>query len=179
MNLWRLIRASVYSPAFYRGLAEKSNGFSIRYFYVVGLGFAVAFSAILSFRAIPLATTFLDQVGDAIVAAFPEDLVVTVKSGEASVNVPEPFFLPMPEALRDGRVEGVPLPPGNILTIDTSAEASAESFNRFDTAVLLTRDTLLWKDARGRITIEPLLGMPDGTVDKKFIAAVTGELASL
>lgn len=62
--------------------------------------------------------------------------MVNIKDGEVSTNVTEPYFVDLPGESTS-----------HLLTIDT--KANVESFTKYDTAVLVTKNTIVYKDDNG------------------------------
>ncbi len=177
MNLWRTIRASIYSPAFYRSLADRQLSFSFKYYYALGVALAIVFAAMTSLRVLPLVTQFLDDAGQALVASFPEELTVKIEGGEASTNVQEPYALPLPAELRTEVERNGAQAPANLFVIDTAAQASVEAWTAHDTYVLITKQNIVAGERPGgRVEIEWLSDVPDVTVDRTFVRNLSDDL---
>lgn len=180
MNLWRTIRASIYSPEFYRSLPGRKLSFSLKYYYVLGVALAIVFSAVTSFRALPLLAQFLDQAGQTLVAHFPEELAITIQDGEASTNVEEPYVLPLPDTLKTETERNGKQAPANLLVIDTASQASVESWTAHDTFILITKRNIVAGDERGgRVQIEWLSDMPNVVIDRTFVQSLRGDLQAV
>jgi hypothetical protein len=132
MNLLRLVRASIYSPSFYRSLLEKPFSFSFTYYALLSIALAVVFSVSFSYRAIPAAADFLGTVGDELVRQFPDDLELSIRGGTVTVNQQEPYRLVFPENLRNGTDTRAP---ANLLVVDTRQPFSLERFREYDTTI--------------------------------------------
>jgi len=172
MKFFTLIKESIYSPEFYRGLPSKPLSFSVKYFYMLALALSLVVTVVFSFTFIPAISSFLKNIGPAITAYFPDELVITTKGGEVSVNVPEPYVLPVPPALQvipmDG-AEGKGQMPTNLVVIDTKNEFSETAFAEYDTLVLLMKKSVAFSDGEGKIRIESLGDIPDYTIDKALV----------
>ena len=180
MSLWRTIRASIYSPAFYRSLPGRKLSFSLKYFYSLGVALAIVFAATTSFRALPLITQFLDQAGQTLVVNFPDELAVTIKNGEASTNVAEPYVLPLPDELKTEVEKNGKRAPANLLVINTASQASVESWTAHDTFILITkRNIVAGEEPGGRVQIEWLSDLPDVTIDRTFVQGLSGDLQAV
>jgi hypothetical protein len=177
MSLWRTIRASIYSPEFYRSLAERRLSFSFKYYYAFGVALAIVFSVTVSLQALPFIAQFIDKAGQELISHFPEELTVTLLDGEVSTNVEEPYILPLPSELRESAErDGTPTPT-NLLVIDTAAQASAESWAAYDTFILLTkRNIVVGERPEGRVQIQWLTDVPDVTIDRAFVERTSSDL---
>ncbi len=180
MNLWHTIRASIYSPEFYRSLPGRKLSFSLKYYYSLGVALAIVFSAVTSFRALPLITQFLDQAGQTLVAHFPEELTITIQDGEASTNMQEPYILPLPDDLKTETERNGKQAPANLLVIDTASQASVESWTAHDTFILITKRNIVAGEERGgRVQIEWLSDMPNVAIDRTFVQSLSGDLQAV
>ena len=174
MGLIRLVQESIYSPIFYNGLLVKPLSFSFKYFYSFALVLSIVLAAVISYALIPPASSFFQTVGPKILAYYPDELVITVSGGKASTNVEEPHFFPWPSELREA--DGT-APFENLLVINTIVPFSLEQFRSYRTAALLTQDSFIYAGDKGEIRIQPLAGVPDGKLDKRFVATVTERIA--
>lgn len=182
MELPRLVKNSIYSPEFYRDLLGRPLSFSIKYFYSLALILALIATVIISWNLIPLAQSFLAGIGPQVLDYYPEELVITIKNGEASTNVREPYFLKLPEGLtvNDSKYV-VENPEGetdleNFLVIDTATTFTVEGFRSYKTAVLLMKDSAAYYGDSGEIRIQPIKGFPDTTVNKSLISTFIGKV---
>lgn len=180
MGFLTLIKKSIYSPEFYRDLRSKPLSFSIKYFYMLALALSLVITAVFSFTLVPTLNSLLKNIGPAVDAYFPDELVVTIRGGEVSVNVPEPYFLPIPAVL-----ENIPVSdagsagrlPKNLVVIDTKNEFSEAAFAEYDTLVLIMKKSVAFSDREG-IRIEPLRDIPDYTIDKALLQKFASKTGS-
>jgi Protein of unknown function (DUF1189) len=91
MEFFRVIRSSLYDPAFYdRVRGQVRLGPAIKIFgilSIVGIGLTMA---IVYVGLVPFAYS---NFPDAVESAYPDDLVVTIAHGEMSVNQPQPYYV--------------------------------------------------------------------------------------
>jgi len=175
MRLWQLIRASIYSPSFYRSLLAKPFSFSLKYFFLLGIVLAVSFSAFFSFSAIPTLHQLLDSSTGVLVNKFPDDLVIEIAGGEVSINQPVPYRIQFSDELRaqDKNL------PANFLVVDIDNEFSVQRFDDYSTSILITKHELIWQAADGQIGIDSLGHAPNMRIDREFISNVVVQFASL
>ncbi len=81
-------------------------------------------------------TNFLDTAS----GIYPSELVVTIKDGEASANVAQPYFIDMP-----GK-ESASTSPQYLAVIDTRPEVTVAELTSYDAPVILTQKTLFVAD---------------------------------
>jgi hypothetical protein len=105
-----------------------------------------------------------------VVSYFPAELTVTLKGGQASTNVSEPYAIPIPATLfselqmkpAGSRVE-------NFIVIDTTHPFVLTDFASYKTALLLTKDFIVVEDRNGKITVNPLKSFPDAVIDQTLV----------
>lgn len=135
VNFIQNFKQSFYSPRFYKELRGKSIWFSFRYFFtLVGL-LAVLVAALWSAPAIKGTRSFLDSLVPYL-HKYPAELVVVIKDGKASTNVPEPYFIKTPSGLCEGSSSASPAGAcafENIFTIDTRTPYEEAKFKEYKT----------------------------------------------
>lgn len=168
-NFFREVKQSVYGPAFYQELLSRPIKQSFKYFALLALCLSIIGAVIFSARLIPFLNNFLEQGVPRIISVFPADLAITIKSGQVSVNVAEPYVVPAPSDqgffgdIRQS--EGI----DNLIVIDTQGEFSADRFRSLKTLAMLTSDSLVVQNERGHLTIQSLAGLPDTVVDRAML----------
>jgi hypothetical protein len=185
MEFLRTVHSSIYSPEFYKELFSRPFSFSLKYFYSLAAVLAVALAVVFSFKIIPAAQPFLQSIGPQILNYYPDELVITIKNGQASTNVKEPYFLKMPEGLAPKDLQykysfqdtELRTDLENLLVIDTAAPFTLEGFHGYKTAVLLMKDNAAYYSDNGEIRIQSLKGIPDATINKPTVAKLVGKIA--
>lgn len=127
---------------------------------LLGLAVTIVISTLIAHPV----QTFITRFQNRALSLYPPDLVVTVTNGEVTTNVQEPLRFPIPFEL----FTDVPpvLSDQNqlyLVTIDTSAEIS--DFDETQSAVLITKDTIVAKDDDG-FRVYPLDKETNVTIDK-------------
>lgn len=182
MNYIRSIRDSIYNPSFYREVPSQTKGQAFKYYFLFIALLAVAITVITSIRTVPAIRNFTSGLGSKIVSYYPGDLVVTIKDGHASINQPEPYYLAMPDALKNSFSNRADksYDHANLLVIDTKSPASLEAFTGYDTVAYLTSDSLMtYKDNAGQVVTQPLSDVKDMTVDKNLVESLVAKIAPL
>lgn len=160
------IRDSIYSPQFYRDIPWSGFWKAVRYFLLLIIVLTVIQAGI---TARPIATSFkagVQNFVNSLVASYPQELVITIKDGEAEVNVEEPFFLSLPKEV-SGLVESEGFE--NLLVIDTQNPYKGIQMDEYSTIAWLTKDALFVRGDDGGIDVINLSDVGDFTLDKRLI----------
>lgn len=100
---------------------------------------------------------------------YPPELEIHIKSGMVTTNVPEPYFIPMKDVenvLKDNTVLGTnSRQTVNLLVIDT--KASIDDFERYQSAVLITKNDMVVAKDDNKYEVYPLRDWPDMVINRK------------
>jgi hypothetical protein len=127
-------------------------GYPLMLSLIASLCIAVFFSLFMYQKMLP-------GLRGVLLEAIPADLVVTVKSGELSINKPVPYALPL-------RTNERKMDRGNILVIDTGVPANLTSNKDYDTYAFANKTTLVTEKENGEIQVFYFKNMPDFTFDR-------------
>ncbi|MFH0890833.1 MAG: DUF1189 family protein [Candidatus Liptonbacteria bacterium] len=181
MNFIQAFKQSFYSPRFYRELRDKNFWFSLKYFYSLAVILAFVSTIVVSIDILPSIKSFMAEV-EPYLRKYPADLVVSIKSGKASTNAAEPYFIATPEWLCGGgelsQQENI-CQTKNFLAIDTKNPFSLEKMNEYNAFAWLTADSLVINQD-GEVKINSLAEVPDTEINKQFmdeIAAKAGNIS--
>lgn len=179
----KLVKENIYSPTFYRSVLGRPLSFSLKYFYTLVLGLSIVLTFYFSFLLVPRFNAVLSSVGPAILKSFPDELRMVVKNGELSVNVPEPFSVPLSGGLRGFLSSPTRPVPKNLVVVDTRSTSTFEEFlavfKSYDTLVLLTRDSVVYYDTNLEgARIKSLKEIGDMTITKSSVVALTDKVDS-
>lgn len=132
-----LIRRSIYDSSLYTEARTSriSRPLSVLAWISVVWALMIAIPAGIAL-VLFVNTNFLDKAS----GVYPSDLVVTIKDGEASANVEQPYFIDMP-----GK-ESASSSPQYLAVIDTRPEVTVEELTSYDAPVILTQKTLFVAD---------------------------------
>jgi len=124
----------------------------------------------------------LPQLVNQLSDNFPAELTVTIKGGHASVNVPQPYFIPVTPVSHEGTPNLK-----HYLVIDTQTPYSSDQFTKYQSYAWLTKDTLFYygnysqmTDGRGDsaagsvgdIRAVPLSNVSDMTINRDWVRGV-------
>jgi hypothetical protein len=177
-------RQSIYSPPFYAVAVQQKTG--------QALGFFMKLAVVLTLISLVGAGSFwlgmvqfernLPDLVTKLSNNFPVELTITIKGGQASTNVTEPYFIPNDDInTQDSKLK-------HWVVIDTKTPYSSEQFKQYSSFAWLTKDTLFYygnysessdssgntSSSLGEIRAMPLSDVSDMTIDR---AKVHGWLA--
>jgi hypothetical protein len=125
----------------------------------------------------PVVSDFSSKVKLVITEAFPEELEVKIKAGQASVNVPEPYYINASKEILNtflpSQDDQKPVSQIRLLVIDTASRA--EDFERYQSLALLTKSSLVYYED-GSVRIRSLRSIGDLTINQKELFAKFADL---
>ncbi|MBT6401205.1 DUF1189 family protein [candidate division WWE3 bacterium] len=164
---------SLTSPKYYNDIVKTNFGFSMKYFSVLALiSSLVAFSGLVK----PIMTDLGDSlkaVETTVVDSFPDDLEITVKDGEVSINQPEPYIFQTPEEGFESTMEEGQEVPRNLLVFDS--KGTLDDLERYDTLFLVNKSNILAQSSN-KIEVYPLDEFPNGTFGAEDIKGLLNEV---
>ncbi len=165
--------------AYYRDVLKTGFSFSVKYYLFLALLASIITSIAISVRVIPeTSRTFGSLISNAR-NAFPDDLVFTIKSGEWSINRPEPFIVPMPNFGNAGEAQNVQTPKNLVVFYNNG---TIEDLKNLDTLIIFNKVNVIYRD-NDKISVMPLKDLPDNVVNKaefdKFVATFASILKLL
>lgn len=177
-NFFKTIRRSIYSPGFYLSLKDKPLKYSFKYFFALIISVALIVGLVFSIILVPSVISLGNQAVNLINEKYPYDLKITVKDG-AAFTYPErtyrlkwpvdgvfnanEFFIFKSRVVTDSVLE-------NIVVLNTQENFTGiRQFEDANTAVLLTRDSLVARGGRGDMRVYPLKSFaPDTVITKDY-----------
>lgn len=119
----------------------------------------------------PIVNNLGEKVELIIDELYPEDLEIKIKSGYASVNVPEPYYVNVPKETLNlflplEKTKQIPVSQVRLLAIDTKGKA--EDFENYQSLALLTETSLVYYGDE-KVNIQSLRNIQDLTINKKFL----------
>lgn len=139
------------SPSYYKDLLPTKFSFSLKYFYLYFVFYALIGTVYIGIIVAPPVSRFLSVLPQKVIDMYPDELVVTVKNGEVSTNVVEPYTIPLTrfeEVFDFDNVLGTDTESmQNLVVIDTNAQV--EDYVGYSTLVLITKKTVVWSDDDG------------------------------
>lgn len=161
MNFLEKVKASIYSPELYREIPKQNFGSALKYFLLLILLSSI-FSLVTSldffFNKFPnAASSFISNTTN----IYPKELEITIKDGQVTTNVEEPYFIPMPKGEVYRNTE-------NLFVIDTKTPYSVGQFEKFKTAAWLTKDSIFFVDSENQPVAESIKTQSLAGIDFKL-----------
>ena len=161
---------SLISPKYYQHIIETRFSFSLKYFAVLAL---IASLITFSSTVKPITQDLSEGISaleSTALNAFPEDLVVTLKDGELSINQPEPYIFAMPKDFTD---EPETKTPSNFLVFDSIG--TLDDLEKYDTLILVNRTNILVQGSN-KVEVYPLKDYPDGELTAEILRSFANEV---
>ena len=159
---------SLTSFPYYRDILKTGFGFSVKYYLFLALLASIVTSFAISIRMVPETSKVFGNLINSARAAFPDDLVFTIKDSKWSINRPEPFIVPLPKF--DGEEEDAKAPKNLAVFYNNG---TIEDLENMDTLVLLNNVNILYRE-ENKISVVPIKDLPDTVINKaefdKFVA---------
>ena len=181
MNIFNKIKNSIYNPAYYQEVMAKPFSYSFKYLLVFGLLFALVFTIVVTIKFIPI-VNMLSEKAPQLATYFPQDLKITIKDGKVSTNVQEPYFVKMPQELKNNaslnsaniKVNGSAIQTDtknmdNLVVIDTKDKFDIDTYNSYKTFMLVTADSVIYVNKDNQTTITSLSGVKDLTLTRSTV----------
>ena len=171
MKFFKTISDSITNRSFYHGISNHSNKQSWKYFLGLNLLSSIVIYIALVVFITPVFLVLTSKESQTeLQKVFPSDLVITMKSGQLSINQPEPYTIPLPKSLQNGRNIDIK----NLITINTKEDFSYEAYTDSQSFIYVTKNIVAVPDSRkGQVKINSLKSFEDVVIDQdKFISLV-------
>jgi hypothetical protein len=180
MKFINTITKSLSDKHFYSHVAHEPSNNAWKFFIKSAILTGFIFVIIGIIELIPF-FNFINDPGfvTKISSLYPNDLVLTMKSGKLSTNVEEPYSIPLSvfDAIFPNFSKGF-LYDKNFLTIDTISDFSMANFENSKSVVYMTKDYLIYRDKNGT-KIDSYSGFKDGQFNKQSFMVVVETVASI
>lgn len=140
--------------SYYKDIAKAPFSFSLKYLFFLNLIIGIVGGVIFAqtvIRFIPEIPAKIEQAKIIAKEFYPNDLVVTINNGKLRTNVDEPYFIEFPADLNIDKNLF------HLITIDT--KASVEDIKKYQTAVLVTNNALVFPDKNAGYRVQFLSDM--------------------
>lgn len=164
MWFFHSIRDSIYSPKFYKGIPKTGFGRALGYYFLLNLLLTIITVAFFIGPVTAGVKEVTAKIIPQVIEKYPADLQISIKNGQVSTNVEQPYMIALPdEADDESSVE-------NLLVIDTTAPFSDAQFDEYSTVAILTKDHIYYRDPeKGEIRGQELRNIDDFTLDRKTL----------
>lgn len=174
---WRTLKKTFTSASYYQDVLKSPFSFSLKFFFCFIVLYALVATAFITVRYLAPLNRYIVNLPQLVQSLYPPELVITIKNGETSVNVPQPYAIPLEkvETIFDNWKQRQVLGAGtdtikNLLVIDTAG--SVDNFNRYSTYVLLTKTSISAKRNQNSIQTYPLDKNTNLIINQKVIATI-------
>ena len=166
---------SLTSQKYYQHIVETRFSFSLKYFAVLAL---IASLITFSSTVKPITRDLSEGIGaleTTVLSAYPKDLIITLKSGELSINQPEPYIFVMPKdfAAEPEDAEPVAKTPSNFLVFDSNG--TLNDLEKYDTLILVNKTNILVQ-SNNKVEVYPLKDYPDGELTAETLRSLATEI---
>jgi hypothetical protein len=166
------IQKSIYGPEYYQELLTRPASFSWKYYGSLAMLLALFLTIIHAISLVPTITQTLNDFPKTFLAYYPDELEIHIVNGHASSTVLEPYFLPIPELLKEGIGENSSTT--YLGVIDTQTPASLERFQTHSAFFAVSQDALVVRDQQGGIRISPFSASFNYTVNERVLHDLIG-----
>lgn len=168
----RKIRDSIYNPSFYKSIPQGRLEAAFSYFFLLIFILSIIQTLFLAFPIVKAITQLTNKDLPKAVSSFPADLQVKIKDGKASTNVKEPYFVLLPKPSQ-GDFK-------NFIVLDTTTPYSEDSFKKYSTFAILTRDSVYYKaDKNQPVKNMSLTTVKDLTIDRQHLIELLNKYSPL
>ncbi|MDQ5981486.1 MAG: hypothetical protein QG570_235 [Patescibacteria group bacterium] len=166
MKFLNQIQNSIYNRDFYKSLLAKPFWYSFKYYLKLSLLLSIVITIVFTIFAVPDLLRGLWKIDTEVLNIYPDDLVVTISEGRASINQTEPYVVPLPRHLIPKEIEEFDNYQ-NLLVIDTKVGASIEqSLESTSTMAFLSETQIAYKDIDGRIYTDSIAPFTNMTISE-------------
>ncbi len=158
-----------YNPSFYTEARNERLRKPVLLTCFVALLYTLVYSALFAISLLPKAQTFLET--DFVNRYYPEGLEVYIQDGRASSNVEEPYFIPLPQALRSGESDIT-----NLVVINTAGTITLEQVASYDAFAVLDSSTLFIVQSKSETRAYSLAEVRTLTVTKDMLQNVVAQI---
>ncbi len=161
-RFFETLKLSLTSKAFYQRVLEGKEPRGFKYFFWLNFIYSIV---IVTVFIIPISILLTSSAAhQKFLSVIPADLVVTLDKGTTTINQAEPYIIPntaqpnaaiMQKCNGDQKCIADRIGPKNAVVIDTKTPFTLESFNSYDTMVLVKGDMIATKKSNGQIQIIP------------------------
>lgn len=179
-TFFRTLYLSFTSPHYYADVVRAPFSFSLKYYVGMTVLLSLLVSVVITARWVLPFNSFLADVPDLLVNAYPEELEVTINNGQVSTNVDEPYFIPLSvfdpfEKRLHETVLGINEKDLQyLLVIDT--QASIEQIIDYETWALLTWNSISYINDDGNIETVSLEDIENLTINKEVVSLLMSQV---
>lgn len=157
---------SLSSLNYYKDVVLAPLSFSVKYFFMLTILVSIGISGVTTILAFPKIQKGINTFVNTASSYYPDDLIITSKSGQVSINKPEPYIVPFPKSdtpTNELQLKEVPL---NLIVFDSNG--TLDDMEKYKTLILVNKSNLLVK-TQDKIEVRSFKDYPDGTLTKQDV----------
>ncbi len=180
-TFWYALVKTFTSPSYYGHILKAPFSFSLKFYFFYFFLYALITTTIITVTGLLPMNKFILRLPALATQAYPEELTITIRNGDVSTNVPEPYAIPVERVeklFNDYQKEVLGSKSDtirNIFVVDT--KASIEDIDKYNTFALLTKSHISYRDDRGTIKTVPLDEITNVTIDRKLVQMIGNRVA--
>lgn len=172
MRFFDTLRSAIYNPDFYSKIKKTGLGQTLGYFFLLALTLTLINSLVLSYELGIKVPEEIKKFISQTVSSYPQDLQISISSGQVSTNAEEPVFIPFPQLGTEQKIDSL----NNLLVIDTKTPYSATQFDQYKTLFWLTKDSLFYQSREYDQRSVNLTDVKDFKIDRYFIENIVEKI---
>lgn len=172
MRFFDTLRSAIYNPDFYSKIKKTGLGQTLGYFFLLALTLTLINSLVLSYELGIKVPEEIKKFISQTVNSYPQDLQISISSGQVATNAEEPVFIPFPQLGTEQKIDSL----NNLLVIDTKTPYSATQFDQYKTLFWLTKDSLFYQSREYDQRSVNLTDVKDFKIDRSFIENIVEKI---
>ncbi len=163
MQLFQTIRSTLHDPAFYAQARTQALFGPIKLYGLVALVYA---AVIAVWMFVGIVAFVSSDVLTSIENSYPDELVLTIVDGNASINQPEPYYVK--NTFEDT--------PENIAVIDTQGALSGDDLETYSTYILVKKTYLISGESNQQRIASFATMKGTTTIDKSRVVGIVEKI---
>lgn len=186
---------SLTTPKYYGDILAARFSLTLKYYLVLSLVLSAVSAGIFSFTALPQIRAFVDEQLMQIPDYYPENLEITAKDGQLSINQPEPYIVPIPKDWLDEMNKDLEEELSQYVgesrekeemeqmqkiknIVVFKSDGTINDLENFNTFILVNSKNMIYRDSQ-KLEVVPLSDVPDGTFTKETLVGGLNEFAPI
>ena len=164
---------SLTSVKYYKEIIKTDLKFSLKYYVVLAVLFTLVNSLFSTVQVLPKIQKGINDAIEYALDLYEDDLVITIRDGELSVNKEEPYIIPFVGAMENSSNKAAE----NLIVFDSVAGLD-DIKDTYDTLILVNGTNILVQSS-SKIKVIPIKEFPDTTFTKADFVAAINQVRSL
>ena len=156
---------SVSSLNYYKDVVLAPLSFSVKYFFMLTILLSVGISTVATISTLPKIQKGLNSFINTAANYYPDDLIITSKGGQISINKSEPFIVPFPKRSLE-LTSQTKKELENLIVFDSNG--TLDDMEKYKTLMLVNKSNLLIQ-SQDKIEARSFKDYPDGKLTKQEV----------